>query len=195
MPALTIRQPWATALVHPELPKTIETRSRRIPAKYLNVDVAIIAALHPVKQAKWFGPHTTGAISTQPATEVTDVLWFNFDRHGWAIAAPRIPLPLGAVVGVTRFVECLPICDRANYGACRGVDAWWQDNAWSLGICEDGAGPGAPRHMIEHRDADYVWGDYTPGRWAWITDPDHTRLIDPVPARGGLHWQQIKVQS
>jgi hypothetical protein len=184
-PALTIRQPWATALVDPDLPKTIETRSRRIPAKYLGVDVAIIAGAHPINTG-----HLLGEWWVDLADDGTPFLARPIARLADWVA---VDAPLGRVVGIVRFVECLPISDRANYGSGRGVDAWWQDNAWSLGICEDGVGPGAPRHMVEHRDDDYDWGDYTPGRWAWVTDPAYSRLVTPQPAKGALHWQQIEV--
>lgn len=204
LPALTIRQPWATALVHPDLPKTIETRSRRLPAKYLGVDVAVVAGryepdysqevdnwwCYPEKDQEWPARRLPGG---RP------------DGHGlrWEARCAsraslrRIALPLGAIVGTVRFVECLPVRwvdDRSADDATTRA-AWVEHaNGWPTDM-QIGSGNGPHGDYVEcHRDL--PWGDYRPGRWAWITDPAHSRLFDePIAACGALHWQMVEVPS
>lgn len=182
MPGLTVRQPWATALVHPDLPKTIETRGRRMPAKYLGVDVAIIAGLN------------TDANGYQVGDWEWAEHWgrreINLSHYasGTPGAPDDIPTPLGAIIGTVRFDRCVPIVGLAD-AACSDTPVIYQDRGlweWSGDIDE------AEAEIY----GDLEWGDYTPGRWAWVTDPAFTRMFAcPVPHRGALHWQTVEVPS
>lgn len=191
LPALTLQQPWATALVHPAIPKTIETRGRRIPAKYLNVDIAIIAGKAVPAEAVplSIGGWTVAWPSRRPAGGDWPVV------HGPDGAT--IVLPLGAIVGTVRFKDCCPIAHPD------GGWGWSDHEATTLyvqgGSADDdddilvASGPG-----FEHDEftPNRPWGDYTPGRWGWVTDPAHTRLLaEPIPARGALTWPIVEIPS
>lgn len=70
---------------------------------------------------------------------------------------PRLSaLPRGAVVATCRLVACVPT---------DGLDA----SAWG--------------HLLTPRER--VFGDYSPGRWAWVLG-DVAQLPEPVPAVGAL---------
>jgi hypothetical protein len=80
-------------------------------------------------------------------------------------------LPLGAVVAVCRLVSCLPTRElQENRTIQMDPDAG----------CDD-------FHLTDHERA---FGDYAPGRWAWLLAD--VRLITPVDARGALglwNWE------
>lgn len=74
-------------------------------------------------------------------------------------------LPLGAFVAVAHLVECIPaeeMRDALNFGA-------WEADYVST---DDRR---AAQIEIE-------FGDYRPGRWAWVLD--RVRPVEPVPCRG-----------
>jgi activating signal cointegrator 1 len=89
---------------------------------------------------------------------------------------PRIPV--GAVVAIAQLVDCVPICaiEDEDPPPCLAVGPtdltlWGVPDYW-------------------HHEADEVdvtdqrpFGDFTPGRWAWLLD-DIRPLPEPVPARG-----------
>lgn len=194
-PALTIRQPWATALVHPDLPKTIETRSRRLPAKYLGRDVAIISGSWTASEAfgidGWSYCWPMDPIQSANGTDEPELYPGQIEGITITIGGPdSIELPLGCIVGMVRFVECLPIVDPDG--------GWGWDDEEATQIYVHGGvltamGPGFEH---DHYAPNLPWGDYTPGRWAWVTDPAHSRLLaDPIPARGALSWQTVEVAA
>lgn len=72
-------------------------------------------------------------------------------------------LPLGAVIASADFVDCVRI-DVINAEKIEAATAARLANfQWIFG-------------------REFAFGDYTPGRYAWILD--NVRRIDPIPAKG-----------
>jgi hypothetical protein len=209
MKCLTVRQPWATLLADPTLPKWIETRSRRT---NIRGTIGIIAGL-------WTPP--------DPAFLVGDyemVRWFDLLGYGdgWKLQNPNggdpgFPddgfhpdLPFGALIGTVDLYDCTPIVNRVS-----------QHDDLLPHICID---PAAPfyRGAIESKLADDItdqlpygvfstallypgsiedrygddiadqlpYGDFTPGRWALLTR-NSVLFDEPIPMRGAQHWQEV----
>lgn len=69
-------------------------------------------------------------------------------------------LPLGAVIATCRLADCLKILE-----------------------IKDGTVYLEKRHIFLAKENEYVFGDYTPGRYAWILE-NVRRLPEPIPAKG-----------
>lgn len=166
MKALTIRQPWASLIAAGV--KTIETRSW---------------------STKYRGPLAIHAGKATP-----DGLWEGGD---WAIAwdgnprnafayrhilSNRIDLPLGAVVATCTLADVVPITDKIYYPA--DTEETWVAS-WPHGTFD----AAYLRHRVpgigvtDRPVTDQLpFGDFTPGRYAWLlTD---ITPCDPVPAKG-----------
>lgn len=113
MKALTVRQPWATALVSGW--KTIETRSWR--TKYRG-RLAIHAGAR--------------CASDQTGTYPRD-LTVSRDRAGLLLRSPGLSwphrLPLGAIIGTVDIVDCVPVQDIIEPWTCGAQELEWGD--WS----------------------------------------------------------------
>ena len=84
-----------------------------------------------------------------------------------------MPTPLGAVVAVCDLVDVVPIMTV--------VDAEYADKF--LTVSERGLGLWLGGEHVAERVTDQLpFGDFTPGRFAWILD--NVRPIDPVPMKG-----------
>lgn len=80
-------------------------------------------------------------------------------------------LPLGAVIAICRLVGCKLI----------------MDSELKLGPCADSA------RMLAPPEPELFFGDYTPGRYAWILE-DVAAFPQPIPAKGALglwEWSQM----
>lgn len=159
MKALTIRQPWASLIAHGV--KTIETRSWRT---HYRGPLAIHAGATPIG---------TGALSIGSWTNITGEPGA---RGQQAIAGgrpdDRIFCPLGAVVATARIVDCLPIMLFDDWG---GRDA----------IVTESPQPGLWRYDAQATDItdQLPYGDFTPGRWAWLLDD-----VQPTTERCPACW-------
>lgn len=71
-------------------------------------------------------------------------------------------MPLGAIVAVCRLVDCVQI----------GYD-WPQNQVVST----------ATQHRLT--DQERAFGDYSPGRWAWLLT-DIRAMSEPIPCKGAL---------
>jgi hypothetical protein len=189
MKCITIRQPWATLLVDPTLPKWIETRSRRT---HVRGTIGIIAGL-------W-----TPSDCTLDVGDYEMVRWFGAwdNSSGWKLQIPvgergdpgfpddglHPDLPFGALIGTVDLYDCIPI------------EAWARHHDSHPHICGDGT-----RHeraflypgSVEPEYGDDVYdqlpyGDFTPGRWAWLTR-NPVLFDEPRPMRGAQHWQEAFV--
>lgn len=76
-------------------------------------------------------------------------------------------IPTGAVLGWVNVIECLPMAERTT---ARGV-------AFELG--------GEHRHELLTED-EQAFGNYQPGRFAWITGQTRAVLAKPIPLKGAL---------
>jgi activating signal cointegrator 1 len=85
-----------------------------------------------------------------------------------ALAAHKEPLPRGCIIGQVELCDCIPIEDAKRY-----VQA---------------SPPEAMGGFSEH---ELAFGDYTPGRWAWLlTAPQVVSL--PMPYKGSLGIFNVK---
>lgn len=171
MKALTVRQPWATLLCDPSLPKWIETRSRRT---HVRGTIGIIAA-------KW-----------APGDCVLDVGDYEMVA-GWYTDAPRMvhwtltdgtadvcDLLLGFLIGTVDLYDCIPILS----------DSYHNDHHIALSDVLIHAVKSAEGWALLDVNDQAPYGDFTPGRWAWLTR--NARLLDgPIPMRGAQHWQEV----
>ena len=152
MRALTIRQPWASLIALGV--KTIETRSWQTHYRGPLLIHAGKAEPGPIVLGSWeVGRLDVGA-----------------DRRMWRIDefGPPVDLPLGAVVAVATLTDCVEIRDEA-IGEPQGRLGWFRM-------------VGGKKEMFADATDQIPYGDFTPGRWAWLLDD--VQPIDPIPAKG-----------
>lgn len=162
MKVITLTQPWATLIAIGA--KHIETRSWA--TKYRG-PLAIHAGqgLGPVGNRRGM----VRLCNTSPFYEALDAagIW-----HTTAIDH----LPYGAIVAVCELVDCIPTHHP-------GI-ASEPGKPWFIG-----GRKGVGQHCYEvppRLDSnEYAFGDYTPGRWAWLL-ADVRALPEPIPAKGAL---------
>lgn len=149
MKALSLHQPWASVMATGL--KSIETRSWSTKHRGW---VAICSAKRPPRNGE--GPGHVGRDGLGNIMYWLPEPWTEEEQVARGLRADGdlcgFPLPLGAVVGVGRLVDVVPI----------GTDD----------------GDELPRVISE-----LSWGDYTPGRWAWIFDSVRG-VYPPIPCKG-----------
>jgi hypothetical protein len=179
MKALTVRQPWASLIACGE--KTIQTSPK--PTSYRG-PIAIHAGLaRPV--GSMVGPYLvcdSGSIAGYGLSHQTE--------H-----RPWIDLPLGAVVAVAELVDCAPIGGPTSFrtGAFEGDEGdfpqqpvvvhhppVWHPPVWNHAAC---LVIDWPDRAPEDITGQLPFGDFTPGRWAWLFD-NVRPLAEPVPMKG-----------
>jgi hypothetical protein len=184
---LTIRQPWASLIAVGA--KHIETRP--FSTKYRG-PLAIHAGKHrpTVKEAcdlneAWQEVEAPVEIDEFNLTNGCDLaltlrddtIESAFEPGSWTSANTRsVWMPLGAVVAVCDLVDVVPIrfCTMDYAHVCH--------SGAELLLHSDIARPWADGET-EHIVTDQLpFGDFTPGRFAWILD--NVRPIDPVPMKG-----------
>lgn len=188
MKALTLWQPWASALALGW--KRWETRpswALRL-RSMVGEDLAITAAAH----SDW--PKDRGRAAARLSGSVSQELWHHMrDVHGidhplaWTVQQPR-----GCVLAVARVGAVLPMVDRwpsstpGSSAPCTPAVfvgehypwTWWDGHGDRWGPMERG-------HPLT--DTELVWGDWSPGRVAVRLD-NLRPLLEPVPCRG---FQQV----
>ncbi len=180
MKALTLHQPWAQLCVtqrpgaEPERQpavKWIETRSWPAPASLIGQRIAIHASAKvpaPTRVGAW----TTGRTGPGGA-------WMS---AGAEVMSVR--LPLGVVVGSAVLAACLPI-ETPDSEIARAERIVWTSGARDLKIARlDRRLEGTDQHpwITEADVSDQLpYGDFAPGRWAWI-------LADAAPTTERCPW-------
>ena len=188
MKALTIRQPWASLIAAGV--KTIETRSWS--TKYrgplaIHAGLSLPPSLDGMEGM--IGPTTDGRYwHTHRDSDEGPVVVQSGVMHWEAIS-----LPLGAVVATCTLADVIPIVGPGEFvGHTIGVLSPGEDGdpegLWEWWPPQDG---GEPRSTSWHNRTDQLpFGDFTPGRYAWLlTD---ITPCDPQPAKGrpGLwNWE------
>ena len=181
MKALTIRQPWASLIALGV--KHIETRSWRAPQSLIGQTIAIHAGKaldgrHFDQFGEW-SLHVPPYIDGLPQLRRLGAI--GPDGNSLVMEHVRV-LPLGAVVATATLADCLPMVemngDDERDGTCVVL------NGTKAHIDHEG----------EFRLTDIAdqlpFGDFQPGRWAWMLT--NVQPCDPVPAKGkqGLwEWQ------
>lgn len=174
MKAITLHQPWATLIAVGV--KTIETRSW--PTKHRGP-----IAIHAAKRFD-----KAGWEESLPATDLPGL-----SPDAWVMLASRRQ-PFGAVVATANLVDCIPMVDAVPI--CEFPDAADRvlqitDDVHGRRICVLDRWPGGGEIADPSRRSDLPYGDFAPGRWAWLLE-DIEPLYEPVPARGrqGLwNWE------
>jgi len=172
MKAITLHQPWATLIALNV--KRIETRSWRAPASLIGQRIAIHAGA------------TRGVVFNvlKAAARDLDSDAIALCNALYALDIEPIDLPLGAIVATATLADCLPMV-----GPGRDVpDAWPIE--WPLIEVGDMRGnplvlwpsDGAGSYEASDISDQLPYGDFQPGRWAWML-ADITPC-DPVPAKG-----------
>ena len=158
---LTLLQPPATLLADPELPKTIIDRPKPWPST--------------IPQPAWV-------------------------LIGAAAKRGQRPLWLSAVIGAAHVTECLPILNGADstpirdgadaHPGCRGL---WLTPIRHPGarhrlLLDDNLGGNDPDELTD-LTAELPYGDFTPGRWGYLTD--RTVLFpEPIRWKGAQGFQR-----
>lgn len=155
MKAITILQPWA-GLVPLGL-KSIETRSWA--TKYRG-PLAIHAGLKPFDTRSYFDREL---YRFSNALQLPNI--FSFDQ-----------LSYGAVIGIAELVACYKIISVGEGFLCP------KGHKSILLYSEDNKVNGSHYFGKTVTEDEIAFGDYTPGRFAWILAS--ARPIEPIPARG-----------
>lgn len=173
MKALSLHQPWATLIAAGA--KVYETRSWPPPRGLIGQPLAIHAAKKVDKElGEWVDDlcygQTAGGFALADRIERTfDHLDLVEDNTMFGRFGSGSVLPIGCVVATCRLAAAYQLGDP-----CAG------DAAFSTIVTTIGApAPGRPTPRLRRDD----YGDYAPGRWAWVLD--QVRAINPpIPAVG-----------
>ena len=194
MPALTLWQPWASLIAIGA--KSIETRSWPAPAGLVGERIAIHAAANAKPgiddlpgdcEGKTEGGWTYGYLGDYQACYAlggrTAELHQITAGRGINLLGGGIQLPLGAVVATARLAACVPmVAERIDDEHVLVLD----DELWLAESAEQEHHQAWASETLQSAcriDDQLPYGDFRPGRWAWILD-DVQALADPVPARG-----------
>jgi len=204
MKAITLWQPWATLCVlwnpatgHPY--KTIETRSWPCPASMIHRRLAIHSAAREAKPL----PASARPMMVGPSINGRQrQLW----PDGLLGVESDIALPRGCVVGTVRVAACVPMWGwraadndvgrEVNYGdgwhhpsillTTRGqhearlkIDMDTAELELQM-MSRDGVGV---KGLCTDMSSDLPFGDFAPGRWAWILEKP-LMLDEPIPVKG-----------
>lgn len=164
---LSLWQPHATALVHPNHPKTIETRSRNLHKRGWVLVYATVANIHalPIVGGGWY---------YEPPEVINRIRGTRRPARLLQPNQPPVPLPHGAIVGAVRIDASVPI---ETVDTCQG-DATVPHIDY-VSPAELLSYPGTVETTTGDDISDQMaWGLYTPGRWGWITG---ARIMFPEP--------------
>lgn len=157
MKAITLWQPWASLIAVGA--KTIETRSWS--TKYRG-PLAIHAAKRPARFENM-------------KSLVGDLAWDQWFSAGLVSEdGSTDEIPYGAIVATCDLVDMLPMVG-------------WYDDVECIVVGDDSIdhcipGPDEGRYLISAIDDQRPYGEFAPGRFAWMLK--NIQLIEPVPAKG-----------
>ena len=196
MKALTVRQPWASLIVHG--PKHIETRSK--PTK-IRGRIGIIAGKHR-PTSFWLNEWADdGGLSKAPApwnAYAGDLdRWFDAmesnDGNGqWRYDYRWSRFPFGALLGTVELYDCVPIVD-GPFAPSRRIQPHCAGRGLELAEADvrtecDAFSPGETLDVTDQ----LPYGEFYPGRWAWLLR-DPQPLAEPIGMRGAQHWQEVEL--
>jgi hypothetical protein len=189
---LTIRQPWASLIAVGA--KTIETRP--FSTKYRG-PLAIHAGLAKPEHLSWVGQWSMHTKYLDPGEAAQMRRMVGVGQMGGGAGIESVTMPLGAVVAVCDLVDVVPIRLHTD-----PPDDWRdEDNpdpgAW-LSTNPDTGTPTLYHHRApaphggslgEWMTDQLPFGDFTPGRYAWLLD--NVRPIEPVPMKGAQGLRDV----
>lgn len=172
IPALTVRQPWASLIV--EGVKRVETRTRPCPAKYIGQRVAIHAGASTAALQQQL---TLGPFVAYRQADAWRLLDQRPERGQWTDR--WVELPLGAIVGSARIIGSYPMIETGapmpNAAFVHARSFAGTRYEWTFGrLVRDRYGSTVGRE-IDYELTDLVraelpYGDWRPSRWAWLLD-------------------------
>lgn len=176
MRAITLWQPWASLIA--EGVKTIETRSWKAPDSLIGERIAIHAAARKPPKCEPCNGSGCGPGTASGAFEACD--WCGGTGvHG--LCAEVSGMPLGAVVATARLAACVPMVDLGDPYPDPCVWIWPEDSTGETTAGYDHRG-WENSESVDITDQ-LPYGDFRPGRWAWLLD-DVEKLPEPIPATG-----------
>jgi activating signal cointegrator 1 len=159
MKGLSLWQPWAQAFA--EGVKCIETRG-------------------------WPTAHRGDVLVCSTAGRVKSGLDFDV-----LATLPHSRRPLGCALGVVSIVDCLPIVPPVEDQAlpagvdCIAIDEDGLVRVWRWNVIRQAGAPDIGLHVGgETTEHEAAWGDYTPGRFGWVTGGEPRVLARPYPVKG-----------
>lgn len=198
MKFLTIRQPWASLIAVGA--KTIETRGW---STTYRGPLAIHAGKAKPEHLSWVGKWSMHTRYLDPGDEAQMRRMVGVGQMGGGAGIVSVPLPLGAVVAVCDLVDVVPIvpekglttAERSETGGKIAVSDpatcpiglsytrfVWKNTSSGRGLYSDIDATAKLRGQIP-------FGDFTPGRFAWLLD--NVRPIDPVPMKGAQGLRDV----
>lgn len=166
MKALTLQQPWATLVAIGA--KKIETRSWKTNYRG-EIAIHVSKHLNPVSRS------LAMTFTQEPfATALYGVFWdkkpstlLGQPAETWQCYPERFNL--GCVIATCELVHCIQVTKFQSSSRC----AWIDDKKKYHEVC------------VPPESPEYDFGDYTPGRFAWILE--NVKILDtPIPAKGAL---------
>ena len=187
MKAITLRQPWASLVALGV--KAIETRSWS--TRYRGPLAIHAAARQPIERGE-DGPLSCGTVGGfdyvrydgqvdcpwphNPETVLHPGDWYLYPIPPGHGPVPDVTvMPLGTVIATAQLVDVVPIVD---YRSERRNDRKRVEQITNTLWLRSPDGSAAVEMADQH-----PYGDFTPGRYAWILD-DIQPLAVPVPATG-----------
>lgn len=174
--AITLHQPWASLIALGV--KKIETRSWPAPKGLIGQRIAIHAGS---KEPRWMLPITLNGYGVE-------------SRPRWTLSrpdGPELPLPFRAVVATATLTDCVPMVQFHSQGpGHEPVPTYTPEGPLTfplLAINNDTSGlsihRGGGTGIVDDMTDQLPFGDFAPGRWAWLLDD--TKPVDPpIPAKG-----------
>ena len=182
MKALTVRQPWAHLIAHNA--KWIETRTRPAPAiaEPFLIHAGVVKPDLPNKVK------TTGGLAVNARRIGDYTVWRGTKSFGYRHfirQTTEMPdmLDMGVFVAKVRIHDCLPIVSQPVSGRAIRVDGR------KLTLEVNG-------QAVTNLSDEFPYGDYTPGRWAWLlTDVERLNPEIRLHARGQLGFWNVKASD
>ena len=187
MKALTIRQPWASLIAAGV--KTIETRSWS--TRYrgpLAIHAGLAWAPGFSMRALWHDPDVdtperdrndllVEKLRCEPFEDINGSGWWTVDRYG------RGHVPLGAVVATCTLADVVPTDPLDWPGKVNPYTGWAMNGDGSEASLDFCGSRGKGRRVQFDWDEQRPFGDFIPGRYAWLLT-DVQPLAEPIPAKG-----------
>jgi len=178
MKAITLHQPFASLVALGV--KRIETRSW--PTKHRG-----LIAIHAAAKKPRYEAFREGGRPMPPWFDLVAMSccyeWWEDESGWWDFGGYQWVGPLGAVVATANLVDCLPMVAEPTDAAHALVKP---DELWLAEPVEyQHPTPGCdePVQSAYRIDEERPYGDFAPGRWAWLLD-DIVPLDEAIPATG-----------
>ena len=165
MKVLTLHQPWASLIAVGA--KTLETRSWS--TKYRGPLAIHAGKARPTIHSLPGFTDVTGEL----IAENFPLAWLDLRTH----PHPLVPLPLGAVVAVCDLVDVVPMVGPQGDPTLNESSGLWLECQWSPGELTLWSG-----EADEDVSDQLPYGDFGPGRFAWLLD--NVRQVAPVQMKG-----------